>query len=130
MRLETPETNARFSGGTERRSRVRVPVKCTVLLVRSRGAAPIRAQTVNISPDGFYCLANQSLVAGEILSCDLHLHLTRRDGPKVTLHCTVEVLRVEERYQGYGLAFRIQDYSVADYTPGITWLRSTSQLQE
>ena len=75
----------------------------------------IRAETRNVSSGGFYCLANQSLIPGEILNCDLTLPASRSlSKSKMTLHCTVQVLRVDERTLGFGSACRIRDYSVAE----------------
>ena len=57
----------------------------------------------------------QPLIPGEVLKCDLMLPASRSlKKSKMALHCTVEVLRIEERTLGFGWACRIQNYSVAE----------------
>ena len=55
-----------------------------------------------------------ALAGGEILKCELFLSTKRlvRESGEVVVRCIVEVMRVEEHSGGFGLAFRMQDYSV------------------
>src|SRR5882724_12280067 len=101
-------------GGKDRRQHVRVPLNCKVQLRRHGRLAPIRAETRDVSTGGFYCLVNEPVTSSEILTCDLILPESRsRKRPmKITLHCMVEILRVEEQPPNYGVACQIQDYIV------------------
>src|SRR5438046_7535356 len=102
-------------GQQDRRQHVRIPLTCSVRLLREGCPTCIRAETRDISSGGFYCLANQPLIPGEVLKCDLMLPASRSlKKSKMALHCTVEVLRIEERTLGFGWACRIQNYSVAE----------------
>ena len=101
-------------GGKDRRHHERVPLHCQVQLRREGRLAPIRAETRDVSSGGFYCLSNEPVRSNEILTCDLifpesHSH---KKGIRVTLHCTVEILRVEEQTPNFGVACQIHDYSV------------------
>lgn len=107
---------ARLESGTDRRHELRLPLNCHVQLIRKRSLGPIRAQTCDVSSRGFYCLAPERITASEILSCDLILPAirSRRRSRQMILHCNVEVLRIEERLHGFGVACRIRDYSVEE----------------
>ena len=103
---------AQSGNGQDRRRRVRVPMKCEVRLLRGREAW-ILAETLDVSAGGFYCLSGKPLPIGEILSCHLNLSAAVQCR-NVMLHCTVEILRVDTRSPGFGIACRINDYTVAD----------------
>jgi hypothetical protein len=76
----------------------------------------IVAETLDVSAGGFYCLARKPLPIGEILSCRLNLPsaVGSKESGNVTLQCTVEILRVDTRSPGFGIACRIHDYTVGD----------------
>jgi hypothetical protein len=101
-------------GGKDRRHHVRTPPHCKVYFRQQARLAPIRAETRDVSSGGFYCLVNEPVTSSEILTCDLILpeSRSRKKAMKITLHCTVEVLRVEEQTPNFGVACQIQDYSV------------------
>ena len=103
---------AQSGNGQDRRRRVRVPMKCEVRLLRGREAW-ILAETLDVSAGGFYCLSGKPLPIGEILSCHLNLPASHRSRD-IALCCTVEILRVDARSSGFGIACRIKDYTVAD----------------
>lgn len=70
---------------------------------------------MNISSDGFYCMAPRPFTPGEWIECDI-LVPTLADPHRdlLVLRCRAQVLRVETtgKEDAYGLACRIEDYSV------------------
>ena len=104
-----------FEGSQDRRTQLRVQLRCKVHFLRQGSSAQIHGETRDISSGGFYCFADEPLTLGEILVCDLIMAAipTGRKSQPLTLHSKVEVLRVEEGKAGFGMGCRIQDYSIA-----------------
>jgi hypothetical protein len=114
LRLSKPE-NENWQAGPDRRRRRRVDLHWTVYLWPDETAQPIRSETRNICSGGFYCIVEQPLMPGEWIECDIFVPST--DNPHedlLVLRSCVQVLRVEVNGTGsrYGLACRIEDYSV------------------
>ena len=112
MRLDEPVPYA----GPERRRSVRVALHWSVLLACTGATHPLRAQTRDISRDGFYCIVNRLIQPGDLLTCDLavpahDLH-NRRD--VFYLRCQIRAVRVEKIGTGteFGLACRIENFRV------------------
>jgi hypothetical protein len=96
----------------ERRRRKRFPLNCTVEFERE--GQTFTSGTVNISSQGFYCVVDQPVRAGEELRCLVDL-MEGHDGlslPGVSLNCNIVVLRTEESESGRGIACWIQNYTV------------------
>lgn len=74
----------------------------------------ILAQSRDVSSGGFYCLSGESLKPGEILNCVITLLPvpSHKKSRPVMLNCKVEVMRVEQRQPGFGLACQIHDFSL------------------
>ena len=98
--------------GSERRRRPRVPVYWNIYLTREEPHRPLQSRTTNLSSDGFYCFVSAPFAVGETIVCDIAIpsHVTTG----LSLHCRATVLRVESAGDEsvYGIACRIEDYSV------------------
>ncbi len=97
----------------DRRVRARVPLRCPIQLYRSDDPKPVTGETQDLSSAGFYCLVPEEVREGDHLDCILTLpseNITHTDD--VNLHCEVEVIRVENRPAKFGVACRIDRYSL------------------
>jgi hypothetical protein len=113
----TPQPEDRDSSETdlpERRKRARLQLRWSVCFFLEDRREPIQATTLNVSSDGFYCLANVAFDPGQVLGCLLLVPANDPDGPerKVALDCRVRVVRVNDREidRMYGIACKIEDY--------------------
>jgi len=101
---------------SERRESLRLPLLWSVYIARSGVPHPFRSKTRNLSSRGFYCVLNERLTPGEHLECDLVVptHISRSRDDVLFLRCQTQVVRVEklEAGEGYGLACRIEEYSL------------------
>jgi len=96
----------------ERRRRKRFPLNCTVEF--ERDGQTFASETLDISSQGFYCVVDQPVRAGEELRCLVDL-MEGHDGlslPGVSLNCNIVVLRTEDCGNGRGIACWIQNYTV------------------
>lgn len=85
----------------------------TVYLWRGGDTHPSQTETTNISSDGFYCIARQPFTPGEWIECNIFVPtMAEPHDDLVVLRSRAQVLRVETTSTGYGLACRIEDYSV------------------
>ena len=93
-----------------------MPLHWAVYLARDGGERRSCTKTRDISPEGFYCLINQSVEVGEYLDCDIVIPAYNLKKPEevIQLHCRVQAARVERMDSGdeFGLACRIKDYRV------------------
>lgn len=98
----------------ERRIRERVLLRCPLRLYRRGSGTPIEGETRNLSSAGFYCVARTGFEPGESLDCILTVPAEKvsMDTGNVNLHCEVLVTRVDERNSEYGIACRIDHYSL------------------
>lgn len=89
-------------------------LRWSVCFFREDSRETTHATTLNISSDGFYCLSNVALVAGQLLGCLLLVPSNDPDERErnVVLDCRVRVVRVSIReIDGmFGIACRIEDY--------------------
>jgi hypothetical protein len=99
---------------SERRKRRRADLHCTLCIAKSTEARLVKCETKNLSSGGFYCVSEELFTPGEYLRCTIMFPDTGDASDGFALECTVEVLRVEpiESGESFGLACRIQDYSV------------------
>src|SRR5882762_3723859 len=97
----------------ERRSRPRLPLRCSLSLYRPGSARPIDGETLNISSEGFYCFVPVPFSLGENLSCILSVPSESPpyavEGTK--LKCDVEVVRVDSGGPTFGVAFRVHNFT-------------------
>jgi hypothetical protein len=104
------------SAGNEKRKSRRVPLRWTLYLASNGSSHPVRAQTLNISSDGFYCLFEHSAKTGDRFDCDIIIPAHNRPEPDdvLCLRCRAQVVRVEEIDAGsaFGLGCHIEDYSL------------------
>jgi hypothetical protein len=98
----------------ERRSRTRVLLRCPLRLYRRGRAQPFEGETQDLSSAGFYCLVHEPLHTGDCLDCILTVpgENFSFDTGNVNLHCEVEVTRVDDLSSTFGVACRIDHYSV------------------
>jgi hypothetical protein len=103
-----------MTNDTERRTRARVMLRCPLRLYRRSSPHPHDGETLDLSSAGFYCMVREPFTPGESLDCILTVpaeNFSFRTG-NVNLHCEVFVTRVDERADGYGVACRIEHYSL------------------
>jgi hypothetical protein len=95
----------------ERRSDVRLPLRCVLRLYRTAADECVECETENLSVDGFYCLSDEPFAPGERLNSTLILPVACSGDP-LYLNCCVQVLRVEVRQTApsFGIACRIESY--------------------
>lgn len=105
---------------SERRSRPRAPLECTVHISRNGGRHPIASRTKNLSSRGFYCLVTEPLESGEHVECTLVIPIPKSGKPDhvLWLKCRVRVLRVEPPTSNreFGTAFLMEEYCVVHLT--------------
>jgi PilZ domain len=113
--LERLSATAEAVRVSERRRSYRVPLRWTLYVALPGATYPRRTATENLSCDGFYCVLDEPLTAGQHIDCDLVVpaYVPEADDI-VSLRWRVQVIRVEKIDCGerYGLACRIQDYRV------------------
>ena len=98
----------------ERRTRTRVLLHCPLRLYRRGFSQPIEGETLDLSSAGFYCVVRERFEQGDSLDCILTVPAENfsLDTGNVNLHCEVVVTRVHETSGGYGIACRIDHYSL------------------
>lgn len=79
----------------------------------------VESETRDVSSGGFYCFTDEHFMPDERLECLLIVPLPEHSegGGQLCLHCQVEVVRVDISPPGgaYGIACRIEDYTVANF---------------
>ena len=104
----------------ERRKRARLPLHWRVCLSRRSSHLVVETETRDVSSSGFYCFTEESFTPDERLDCVLVIPLPRGadTGERLCLRCQAEVVRVDIAPPGgrFGVACRIDDYSVAHFT--------------
>jgi PilZ domain-containing protein len=104
------------TAGPERRKSLRLPVHWTVYLAPHGVTHPLRSTTKDLSRGGFYCYLHEPVTPGDQIECDIVVptHYPKGRDDVLCLRCRVNVVRVEkvDCGQGYGLACRIDDYSI------------------
>ncbi len=97
----------------ERRKRTRAALHWTVYLKRPTQLEDIRAETRDLSSEGFFCLSPQPFAAGESIACRMVLGEAGESGELRTLSGRVTVLRVERAGPHlFGIACRLEDYTL------------------
>jgi hypothetical protein len=97
----------------ERRKRARMGLVWPVRLTWADGARSVDSNTRNLSSQGFYCIAEEPFEVGDWLDCVLALpQAYDAEGSGYCLCCRVEVVRVEAVDQGFGIACRIEGFSL------------------
>jgi hypothetical protein len=99
----------------ERRRRVRTPVHWPVTIFRSQSAETVESTTANLSSEGFYCSTKVPFVPGERLLALLHApsHDPTAKESTCALTCQAQVVRIEPGDGTFGVACRIEDFSLA-----------------
>jgi PilZ domain-containing protein len=105
--------------GFERRNRQRISLHWNVYIIRETDSGPLLSRTKNLSSEGFYCIVEKPFTPGEHFYCDIFIpaHGVSIQSSGISLHCRIQVLRVEATRGGYGLACRIEEYSVSRWKP-------------
>jgi len=109
----------------ERRRRARATLHWIVYMKRPSLETQVRAETLNLSSDGFYCLAPRPFLAGETLECTIVLPPSDHGEEERRLSGRATVLRVEPAgAPQFGIACRLEDYSLdARSSPPADWMR-------
>jgi hypothetical protein len=103
-----------MNGTLERRNRSRVLLHCPLRLYRRGYSSPYEGETQNLSSAGFYCVVKEHFLPGDNLDCILTVpaeNFSFNTGD-VNLHCEVEVTRVDDLTNSFGVACRIDHYSL------------------
>ena len=98
----------------ERRTRNRVLLRFPVQLYRSADPDSFTGETRDLSSAGFYCLVREPVAQGDRLDCIITVpaaNFSSQTGD-VSLRCQVEVVRVDSLPAQFGVACRIDRYSV------------------
>ncbi len=115
--IMTRPGNAHRSLAYDRRKRVRMSVRWSVLFFRDQVSEAVESVTENLSSSGFYCLSRTPLAPGESAICALsapaHDPLCKEH--TLRLECRVRVVRTESAAtEGlYGIACQIDDYHLS-----------------
>lgn len=98
----------------ERRNRQRMALHWVVRLKGPLSNGPVRAETQNLTSEGFYCLSPEPFKPGDLLECMIDLPSSKASTGSRKLRGRVKVLRVR-RVRGhlFGVACRLEDYSLA-----------------
>jgi hypothetical protein len=97
----------------ERRKRQRMALHWAVRLKRPLSNGEVRAQTKNLTTDGFYCLSPEPFEPGEVLECTIDLPSSNELMPGRKLQGPVTVLRAGRVHgKAFGIACRLHDYSL------------------
>jgi len=115
-----PEEQKNSFGGSERRNRQRLPLHWNVYIFGEADSSPMSGRIRDLSSQGFYCVAERPLTPGEHVYCDITIPSqgASTQSAGASLHCRIQVLRVETTLGGdYGLACRIEEYSVSRWKP-------------
>src|SRR6266478_5165554 len=98
----------------ERRERKRVLLHCPVRLYRRERGQCIEGETLDLSSAGFYCVVQGRFEPGENLDCILSIPAENfsAESGNIILHSEVAVVRVQVMSAGFGVACRIDHYSL------------------
>ncbi len=106
---------------TERRKRKRLALRWRVCLSRRSNHLVVETETRDVSSSGFYCFTDANFTPEERLDCVLVIPAVTDEngGEQLYLRCQVIVVRLDIAPPGgrFGVAFRIEDYSLAHLVP-------------
>jgi len=112
----------------QRRKFDRVQLRCGVVLWNPAEGTVTKAETENISCEGFYLLCGTGYAPGDELEATIQLFPGdfRDDPHSLALQCRVEVMWTKPRLRGeYGIGCRIRSYTVVGSRP-----RERAQVSE
>lgn len=96
----------------ERRRRTRAALHWTVYLKRPAQEEDVRAETRDLSSEGFFCFSPRPFAAGETIGCTIVLTPPTEAGGARMLSGRATVLRVEPAGPHlFGIACRLEDYT-------------------
>jgi hypothetical protein len=107
---------SRLASGLDRRRYPRLTLALPLVLFRPGEADKIETKTEDVNCDGFYCVSDHRFSLDDRLECELLIHgdeLSSVPEDDLCLRCRVRVVRVVERGLGFGLACRLEDYTVS-----------------
>src|SRR5690348_12171830 len=95
--LKRLSMNPESRPGEERRRTCRLPLHWPLYLACPGQDFPRGTETVNLSREGFYCVLDEPLTAGDHFACEIVLptHLPDSDS-FMSLRCRARVIRVEK----------------------------------
>jgi hypothetical protein len=97
----------------ERRVHQRVRVRWSLSLLKKQGQTRVLTTvTENLSSQGFFCVVDERLAAGERVECILKFPLRTETNSPRSLRCEAEVIWVSVLDGGrFGIGCRIDDYT-------------------
>jgi PilZ domain len=97
----------------ERRARPRVRLHWPVSIMQNEGEPRVLSTvTENLSSQGFFCLVDQPLPAGQRVECILKLPQPGAAEGSQVLRCAAQVVWISPQEDGrFGIGCRIQDYT-------------------
>jgi hypothetical protein len=105
----------------DRRRRPRLRLSCSLRLYRPGGVPTIATRTEDISCQGFYFTSEDPFEPRERLECELILQgeeLGSHSEIDVVLRGRAEVVRIVPKgLRGFGVACRLENYTVDQQTP-------------
>lgn len=105
---------------TERRKASRLKLRLPVCLFPSDGRSVVQTETVDVSTDGFYCVADEPFAPGSHVRFVITLPSTTVDGSGIErtelyMDGSADVVRVVcELQSGFGVGFHINEYHVVE----------------
>jgi hypothetical protein len=102
----------------DRRRRPRIPARWKVYLSRESDAYRIETVTRDLSSEGFYCWIPEPILPGQTLSCMLMMPSLGSFGEQICLKGKIQVMRLENVKEGYGIGCQIQEYNIVTIQAG------------
>jgi hypothetical protein len=98
----------------ERRKRMRLALHWEARIRKPGSDAEVRAETRDVSSEGFYCVSPEPFSPGQRVDCAIAIPAPSASGRQHNMHCHCTVVRLE-RIRGhlFGVACRIDEYSVS-----------------
>ena len=102
----------------ERRKRARLQLRLPVLFLVTEFDVPLRAETLDVSNNGFYCITSRPFAPGERLTCIIAVPIRAATGAaescdRLYLEAKVDVVRiVVNSNNGFGVGCRISEYRI------------------
>ncbi len=93
----------------ERRAQRRLPLRWQMRL-SSQTIGSVETCTENLSASSFYCVLDEPPPLGEKMNCDMTIPTSGYRRTVGGIMCEAEVVRVDARQTGFGVACRILDF--------------------
>jgi hypothetical protein len=107
-------TPSKRSKARDQRSTPRLPLTYSLLLSRPGEALSVVTKTENVSSKGFYCVSELRFLPRERLMCEMVIPSGSNQFKEddLVLYALAEVLRVTRRGREFGVACRLESYTI------------------